>query len=155
MAWITFDQYFTRIKPSEADNEVFFYNPRGAGFFGRFGIGPEDSNLVSWTVSLGFGAKGVIPGRIYDEFGLGWYYLNFSQGIVESLQNISKLKSLLSDTGDSRNIGDEQGIEFYYDFALTPSSRLSFDLQYIFNPALSRQDRDGVLVLGSRLNITF
>jgi porin len=155
MAWLTFDQYFTRLEPSEYEKEPFFYNPRGAGLFGRFGIGPENSNLVSWTASLGFGAKGVIPGRLYDEFGLGWYYLNFSQGTIDSLQRISRLRSLLDDAGEPRNIGDEQGIEFYYNFALTPSTRLSFDLQYIFNPALSAQDRDGVLVLGSRLNITY
>jgi porin len=155
MAWLTFDQYFTRLEPDENEKEPFFYNPRGAGLFGRFGIGPEDSNLVSWTASLGLGAKGVIPGRLYDEFGLGWFYLNFSQGTIDSLQRISMLRSLLNEAGEPRNIGNEQGIEFYYTFALTPSTRLSFDLQYIFNPALSPQDRDGVLVLGSRLNITF
>ena len=153
MAYLTFDQYLWRLPDSSIDENLFFYNPRGFGIFGRLGIGPEDSNLVSRFVSLGFGGNGAIPGRPYDNFGLGWYYLGFSDGIIDSLQKVSNIAALKRRDGSPKDVKNEAGVELFYTFAITPAVSLTADLQYIFNPLLSSSD--GELVLGGRLNITF
>ncbi|WP_221638159.1 carbohydrate porin [Synechococcus sp. BSF8S] len=152
MFWLTFDQYFYRVPENRLDPDLTFYTPRGVGVFARFGAGPDSSNLIRRFASLGMGGKGMISGRPYDEFGFGWYYLDFSRGTVESLQNVSRIKSLLTGS-EPRDFENEQGVEFYYNFAITPAMRLTFDAQYIFNPFLS--SNDGSLVIGSRLQLAF
>jgi porin len=149
--FMNFDQYLFTIEPTtESEKQARkFYTPRGLGIFGRFGIGPSDSNFINSFYSLGIGAKGIIPGREYDQFGFGWYYLDIADGTVDLLREV---EVLLGETGDDFN--NETGLEAYYNFAVTPALQLTFNAQYIFNPFLSTKS-DGVFVLGGRVNINF
>ena len=122
--------------------------PPGLGVFGRFGIGPESENLVSLFASFGISGIGLIPGREYDRFGLGWYYVGISDDLLDFINS----STLVSDTFPSDGAA-ENGLEFYYNFAITPAIQLSADVQYIFNPEFSTENH--ALILGGRLQVAF
>ena len=69
------------------------------------------------------GGKGLVPGRSNDNWGIGYYYDSFSQDLKDALAPAVMLRN-------------EQGLELFYNFALTPWSVLGFDLQ-IIRPALA------------------
>ena len=71
----------------------------------------------------GVGGTGLIPGRSLDNWGVGYYYAALSPYLKDSLAPIV-------------TIGDEQGLEFFYDFAVTPWLTLGADLQ-IIRPGLA------------------
>jgi carbohydrate-selective porin OprB len=50
-------------------------------------------------------------------------------------------------------LGDEVGVEAFYNFAITPALQLSFDVQWIPNPG--KQSSDDAVILGTRLNMRF
>jgi porin len=87
---------------------------KGWGLFGRFGISDGDANLIHQFYSIGLGGRGLIPGRDRDRFGLGYYYLKLSDARVGLA------------TDDS-----EQGIELFYNLAVTPAFEMTADLQVI------------------------
>ncbi len=58
----------------------------------------------------------LLEGRDDDTFGVGWYYIGISDEFGPVLAN---------------TIDDGQGVEMYYEIALTEAFRLSLDLQVI------------------------
>ena len=122
--WYNFDQY---LLGGEAG--------RGLGIFGRFGIANEDTNLAKRFYSLGLGGKGMVPGREYDRFGLGYYYLEYADDLAGLL------------CGD----GNEQGVEVYYEFAITPWWSITADLQILDSPL----DVETAIVAGVRSRFEF
>ena len=125
-AYYNFDQYLVE----SAEDAT-----QGFGLFGRFGAADGGTNPVEFFYSLGFGGKGMIPGRANDSYGVGWYYMQTSNDIPDVLK-----------------IGDEQGFEAYYTFAVTPWLQLTPDLQLV-NPA--RQSNATTLIAGVRCNVVF
>ncbi|MBL9148419.1 MAG: carbohydrate porin [Phycisphaerae bacterium] len=109
----------------------------GLGVFARLGFGDPDANVVDWSLSVGLGGRGLIPGRPNDTYGLA-YYLTQAQR--------SQLISALP-FNDST-----QGVEAYYDLVVTPAIDLTFDVQVI--DGIVRRE-DPALVLGLRLNVAF
>ncbi len=105
----------------------------GWGVFGRVGIADEDTNPIPLFLSAGIGGTGLIPGRPIDRFGIGYYYLEVSD----------ELPGLLLD-------GSEQGVELFYEVAVTPWFRVAADLQFI-EPALKTADNATVFSLRSTL----
>ncbi|MGI9242742.1 MAG: carbohydrate porin [Verrucomicrobiales bacterium] len=87
---------------------------QGWGLFGRVGIADSDTNYVDHFLSGGLGGTGLIPGRDRDRFGVGYYYLEASDNRIGLL------------TDDS-----EQGVEVFYNMAVTPWFDLTADLQVI------------------------
>jgi len=130
------------VSPSPGQGGVhtadFDFNERGLGVFGRFGIVPEDRNPFSIALSGGIGARGVIPGRPYDRFGIGGFWLKES----DDFDRFSTLDL----------IGSETGLEVFYNAALTPSMQLSGSLQYIDS---GLRGVENPLVLGLRLTAQF
>lgn len=92
---------------------------QGVGLFGRFGASEGDPNPVQYFYSAGVGAKGLIPGRALDQFGIGYYY-----GSVKNptFQTPLFTRSFLR---------DEWGFEAYYNVALTSWLLLTPDVQVI------------------------
>lgn len=91
----------------------------------------------------------MIPGRDYDRFGVGWYFVHIS----------SDLKDLLGDVrADPKN---EQGVELFYNLELTPAAHLTADLQFIIDPFRTRlplqnpDSRHLAIAGGLRLQIDF
>ena len=156
MVYANFDQYFFTIDPlsttaeGEAPPGPFFASPRGLGAFGRIGAGPANTNLVSLFASAGIGGKGLIPGRPYDEFGLGWYHLNFSNDFEETLNRSAFLTFLNRGEFDLK---PENGIEVYYNAAITPAIQFTADVQLILEPGVSRANT--VWITGGRLQLNF
>ena len=89
---------------------------RGWGLFGRAGISDGNPNPIEWTLSFGVGGQSQLSGREDDTFGVGWYYIGISDEFGPLLTNL---------------IDDGQGVEMYYEIALSESFRLSLDLQVI------------------------
>ena len=117
-------------------------NPRqGWGLFAKGAISDGNPNYVQNSIIAGIGGYGLFPERELDSFGVGYFYYNLS----DELQ--SQLDLLLGS-----NFRDEQGVEAYYSYAVTPWFFLAGDVQYISQP----RDRVGdALILGLRANIRF
>jgi len=108
-----FDQYFYQDTKDPT---------QGIGVFGRFGISDGKTNPVAQFYSFGFGGKGMIPTRGQDRFGIGYYYLKVSGELRDTFPTV-----LLTRIG----LDHEQGVELFYNLAITPWLHLTRDLQFI------------------------
>lgn len=121
--------------------DQYIYQPikdvdRGLGVFGRFGASDGQANPTHFFYSAGIGAKGLFDCRPLDKFGLGYYY---------SVASNANIPSILG-------FGDGQGMETYYQIAVTPWMSLTPDFQVI-QPSQERT-RIGYF-LGLRMHIDF
>jgi porin len=110
---------------------------QGIGLFGRFGWSTGEANLVETFYSLGLSATGLIPRRDRDVLGLGYYYLDLSDGVRQY------------------GLSAEQGAELFYNIEVTPWLHITPDLQVIIDPAAGFQNRDVALVYGLRAQMSF
>ena len=94
----------------------------GWGLFLKAGISDGNPNPFQGTISGGIGGKSFFKCRPNDTWGLGYFYYNLSDDLQDELDPLLK-------------IDDEQGVELYYNLALTPWFILGFDLQYV-NPGM-------------------
>jgi porin len=109
---------------------------KGWGVFGRAGFGDGDPNAVRFSFAAGFGGTSPFLNRDGDRWGLGMYYVDFS--------NLPVLESL--------RINHEIGGELFYNIALTKWAHLTLDAQVV-DGAIQRADT--AVVLGTRLVIDF
>ena len=108
------------------------------GVFARAGwadgnVEPWDFTDVDRTVSAGVSINGKQWGRPDDTIGIAGV-VNGISGVHEAFLNAGGLGILVGD-GQLPNPGLEQIIEMYYSYALSASTRLTFDYQFIANPA--------------------
>ena len=109
------------------------------GVFGNFGIADDNPSPVRWFASAGISGASPIARRKEDSFGVAYFYL----GVSDSLKNLAPL--LLS-------LRDEQGVELYYNAAITPWCQITPDLQVI-TPFRNRADTS--VIFGLRTNVNF
>lgn len=109
----------------------------GLGIFYRFSYTPEERNPYNTYVSGGVGGRGVLPGRPHDRFGVGPYWLVESSELNKQPGNL---------------VGDEVGVEAFYNVAITPWLQLTLDAQWLSQGISSSED---AWVLGTRLNLRF
>jgi porin len=113
-------------RPSEVAGKLASGQPlRGIGVFGRAGWAPEDTNTITGFGSVALFARGLAESRAYDSVGVGWYI----NGISPDLQ--SQVRRY---TGGLLNVQNEQGLEVFYDYALTPAFRIIPSYQHLWNP---------------------
>ena len=129
----------------ESDSWALFWNfdqylvvdpcdpTKGWGVFGRAAIADDDTNPLEWFLSFGVGGNSSIRGREADTFGVGWYYA----GNSDQLPPVP-----LGDHG--------QGVELFYNVAVTPWLHITGDLQVI-DP--STRGVDNALVCGIRVKM--
>jgi porin len=110
---------------------------RGIGLFARFGVADKETNPVEWAASGGIGGRGLIPTRDNDSFGIGYYY--------NSIQTL-RISNILGIRDSS------QGFEFFYNFAVTPAARVTFDVQVVESPSTRL---DTATILGARATLDF
>jgi porin len=121
---------------------------RGVGVFGRLGYaGPQASNTVNQDASVALLARGLLSSRQYDSFGIGFYYNGFSEKFKNSIRQLT----------DGTTVKNENGIEIFYDFAITPAINVNAGYQHIWNPltasvTLNQDHADLFLV---RLNVVW
>ncbi len=129
----------------------------GLGVFLRAGWAEGDKEAFEFTdidrtVSAGLSLTGDRWGRSGDTVGLA--------GVVnapsEQLKNFLAAGGLGILVGDGKliNSGPERILEAYYSLALLKIAHLTFDYQFVDNPAYNR-DRGPVSVLGARLHAQF
>jgi porin len=109
------------------------------GLFGNFGIADSNPSPVRWFASAGISGASRFAGREADTFGVAYYYL----GVSEPLKDLAPLLLPLR---------DEQGVELYYNLAISPSCQLTPDLQVI-RPFRDRADT--AIIVGLRANVDF
>lgn len=120
----SFDQYLYRVGNNSKE---------GVGLFGQFGISDGNPSKLHWSALVGIGGTGVIPGRSRDNWGIGYYYDAPSGDLKEAYSPLLTIR-------------DEQGVEIFYNFAVTPWMTVGVDLQVI-NPSLGK---DTVILPGFR-----
>jgi porin len=111
---------------------------RSWGLFGSLGLSDGNPNPIRWSGTVGVGGSSPIPGRKLDTFGISYYYL----GLSSSFKNIAPRLLPLQ---------DEQGVELFYNVAVTPWCHITPDLQVI-DPARSRVDTSFVLGIRARFD---
>lgn len=99
---------------------------KGLGIYGKAAIADGNPNPIQASLHAGIAGHGSVPGRPDDVFGIGYYYYDLSDDLQDSL-------------GAIVDINNEQGIELYYNLAVTPWLRVTADLQWI-DPANGAYD---------------
>lgn len=102
-------------------------------------IADGNPNLYRWSSNVALQANGLIRCREQDSIGLGYFYNELSRDF----------KSLVSSVVPIRNV---QGMELYYNAALTPWFHLTADLQVLEDA--NANDKTSVLP-GLRANLRF
>jgi high affinity Mn2+ porin len=127
------------------------------GVFARAGW--DDGNLEPWdntdidrTVEAGVSVSGKLWGRPDDTIGAAGV-VNGISNIHVAFLNAGGLGVLIGD-GQLPHPGLEQIFETYYSYALTPSTHVSVDYQFIANPAYNT-DRGPVNVFATRVHTQF
>jgi porin len=117
---------------------------RGVGVFGRAGWAPQRTNTITGDGSVALFARGLAESRSYDSAGIGWYMNGISPDLVDQVRTYS---------GGLINVKNEQGVEVFYDYAITPAIRLIPSYQHIWNPlsavAAGRTDADLWMMRGT------
>ena len=126
------------------------------GAFVRASWSPGLDEIIGWTdtdesLSAGVVLKGTSWGRANDKIGIG--------GVVEGLS--PEARAYFAAGGLGILIGDgaldyrpEKVLESYYSYSLNKWASLSFDYQFVANPAYNA-DRGPVHIFASRLHAQF
>ena len=127
------------------------------GVFARAGwadgnIEPWDFTDIDRTVSAGVSINGKQWSRPDDTIGIAGV-VNGISGVHEAFLNDGGLGILIGD-GQLPNPGLEQIAEMYYSYALSATSRLTFDYQFIANPGYATE-RGPVNVFAGRYHAAF
>jgi porin len=109
---------------------------RGWGVFARSGVSDANPNPLQSFLSVGIGGDSPVLTRPRDRFGIGYYWAGTSRQLAPLIDNI----------------GDGQGVELFYNYAVTNWFYLTPDLQFI-DPA--RPDVDDAIVVGLRGEMVF
>src|SRR5215467_7081614 len=121
---------------------------RGIGVLGRIGYAPEETNTITRDASAELFANGLFDPRPNDSFGLGIYHNGISRPFKDDIARL---------TGATANVKNEEGLEIFYDFAITPAIRVIPSYQHIWNPltAATVKNERGADVVLVRLSLTW
>jgi porin len=152
-SWVTvenFSQYLSVKENPEtvAQKLISGQTLRGIGLFGRVGYAPEETNPITRDASIALLAHGLSDRRQNDSFGVGFYHNGISRPLKDNIARI---------TGGTSRVKNEQGVEVFYDFAITPAIKLIPSYQHIWNPlsaSVARNQR-GADVFLARVNVTW
>ena len=115
-------------------------NPkRNVGILSAVGMSDGNPNPIRWSMFASLQAEGFSSHRPLDSFGVGFFYTGLSS-------DFHRLASPLI------NIEDPYGGEIYYNAAVTPWFRLTYDLQLI-NPGEVANDTAVVAGLRASLHL--
>jgi high affinity Mn2+ porin len=127
------------------------------GLFVRAGwadpnVEPWDFTDIDRTVSGGISLNGKNWGRPSDTVGIAGV-ANSISGVHQTFLDAGGLGILIGD-GQLPNPGPEKIFETYYSYALSSATRITFDYQYISNPAYNN-DRGPVHAFAGRFRAQF
>ena len=94
---------------------------KGWGLFGQVGWSDGNPTPVHSSFFLGAGGNSPIPGRLDDLWGIAYFRYDLSDDLLDALAappfNLA--------------LGPEEGVEAYYNLAVTPWFRVTADVQWI------------------------
>jgi len=94
---------------------------------------------IRWSFNVSLQGTGLIHGREADTMGVGYFYNQLSSDFKRLIDVLPR--------SDLQNV---QGVELYYNYAVTPWFRLTADLQVVENQNV---DDNTALILGLRAKI--
>lgn len=112
---------------------------KGLGLYARAAVADGNPNPINSSYVGGLSAHGLVPARPDDVFGLGLYHYDFSDDLRLGAAPLVE-------------IGDESGVEVFYNAAFTPWFHVTTDLQWI-SPI--RDEFDDTWAGGIRVSIDF
>jgi porin len=110
---------------------------KGLGIYAKLALADGNPNIIDSSLKGGFAGHHIVPGRPNDSFGIGYFYLNFS----------NELQGVVAPVADFQ---DEKGVEVFYNFAVAPWIIIAADLQWVM-PA--NNDNDDAWIGGLRANL--
>ncbi|VWC69555.1 carbohydrate porin [Burkholderia aenigmatica] len=124
--------------------QQYFYqsadHSRGWGAFLDAGVSDGNPNAVKWHVFTGLGGTGTFDRRPNDRWGVGYFKYGWSAALMHSLAQYGY------------NYQDEEGLEGFYNYAITPWMQLGADVQWI---RTSQVGHKNAIVTGLRLQTLF
>ncbi|PZO02361.1 MAG: porin [Alphaproteobacteria bacterium] len=114
---------------------------RGWGVFGQFAISDGNPNTIESSVLVGIGGDSPLAQRPRDRWGIGYFRYNLSGALLDGLDAVG-----------IDNLREEQGVEAFYNVALTGNLRLTGNLNYI---APGESARRNAVFAGLRLQASF
>ena len=136
---------------SYSADQAFFVDPTNAkrswGLFTNLGLADDGPSPIRWSANVGLGGSSPWATRPLDTFGIGYAYTAYS----DPVQTVAPL--LLP-------IRNDQVVELFYNYALTPWCHITPDLQVLV-PTRERtlppqvQPIDTALVVGVRMKVNF
>ena len=93
---------------------------RGWGLFGQLAVSDGNPNPFGWSGFIGLGGSSPLIDRPDDTFGVSYFHYAFSQDLKDSLADLNY------------DLGNESGIEAFYNFAVTPWLNVTADGQVIW-----------------------
>jgi porin len=112
---------------------------RSIGLLSEWGLADPETCPYAWSGNVSVQAEGLVACRERDTMGVGYFY----SGLSGDLKDLFPL--LLP-------LGDAQGVELYYNAAITPWFHLTADLQFV-EPALTTNDTAVVLGLRGKIDL--
>lgn len=123
---------------------------KGAAFFVRAAVAPQDRNIVDFYIDGGLNFAGLVPGRPDDSFGIAGAFARISPAARE----------LDLELGITPQRQYEAVLELTYQAQLMPGWTLQPDLQYVIKPAGGVPNGSGgvvqnAVVVGLRTTMSF
>ncbi|WP_019614093.1 carbohydrate porin [Psychromonas ossibalaenae] len=112
------------------------------GVYMRAAVADGNPNALNGTFSAGIGGNALLASRANDQWGVGYFYNDISDDF----------QSAIKQQNANFELADEQGVEAYYSYALTPAVSITTDIQFI-KPAVNHDDTN--ILMGIRSNIRF
>ncbi|MCP4260029.1 MAG: carbohydrate porin [Planctomycetes bacterium] len=131
--------YNVSLKISHLLLESPIQSGQGLGLYGKAAIADGNPNPIEASFSGGIAGHRIVPGRPHDVFGIGYFFYDFSEDLKNAISPLL-------------NFDNEQGVEIFYNLAVTPWFRVTADLQWI-DPALDANDHAWIGAL--RTNVKF
>lgn len=119
--------------------ESNMHQGQGLGIYGRGAIADGNPNPIKSSFSGGLAGHKIISRRPNDSFGIGYFYYDFSDQLRNAVDQILE-------------VGSEQGVEVFYNMALTPWFRISANMAW-GRPA--DRSKDDLFIGSLRVNIRF
>ena len=115
------------------------FEKRSIGVLSEWGLADPETCPYAWVCNVSLQAQGLLACREQDTMGVSYFYSGLSGDLKALFPRVLPLR-------------DVQGVELYYNAAITPWFHLTTDLQVV-EPAYS--NLDSALVLGLRGKIDF
>ncbi|WP_373651761.1 carbohydrate porin [Schlesneria sp. DSM 10557] len=109
------------------------------GVFGNFGVSDANPNPVPTFFNVGLSGTSLIPQRLQDSCGFGYYYVEVSESLKDLAPRVLRLQ-------------DEQGVELYYNYQVNPWFHVTPDIQLV---SPFRERAETAVIAGVRAKVDF